>query len=166
VQSLVAEADGAVSSLQKAILQNAPYIRATLKRPFFPDCPLTRPPQCTVLGSQTDVIAGCKVTVTVARAAPIFSKASVAAVDSALGSEASPERTALALAAMASSFLPALLPPSPLPVYTLTGGVRLSVQDGVHFFSSPEEAVASVTEEEAREGGLAEGWWRAAVATK
>ena len=154
-EALLAAAAGAVVSLQRAILSNAPYIRAALKRPFLPDCPLTRPPHTPLLGSQCDVIAGCKVTVSIARSTPLLNKGALSAVAAAVGGELS----ALAVAALVSASLPALLPPSPAPSFHLTGGVKFSPRDGVHFFSSPELATASMTEEEAREGGLPEGWW-------
>ena len=159
VESLRGGAAGAVATLHKALLTNATYIRTTLKRPFLPDCPAARSSNAPILGSQSDTVGGCRVTVTITRAAPCMSASAVAAVVGAVkGGAKDGGAGEAALCAIHSSALPPLLPPYPPTQYRLVGGVSLTLQEGVHFFASPELAIASMSEEEAKAGGLPEGW--------
>lgn len=161
VEGLRSGAAGAVASLHKALLTNATYIRTTLKRPFLPDCAAARASNAPILGSQSDTVAGCRVTVTITRAAPCVPPSAVAAVVGAVGGGGGAKDGGAgeaALSAIHSSALPPLLPPNPPTTYRLVGGVSVTLQEGVHFFASPELAIATMSQEEAKAGGLPEGW--------
>ena len=146
--------------MARAIHANAPYIRASLKRPFLPDCPAARPSNAPLLGQQSDIIAGCRVVVGITRACPVLTPASHAALLAACSGSAS--QAALCAAALGCADLGRLLGAG-----SSGGWEGLRVQGratpllplvGQHFFDSPEAAVGSLSAAEAEAGGLPVEW--------
>ncbi len=116
----------AVDALRRALLANAPFMRDALRRPLLPHVPAVRPPHFPVLGEDVGVVGGARVRLIIARAAPVAREGAL---------------PALAAAALRCADVRALRAAPPLLV--LQGGERLQTAQGVHFFTSLDEALAS-----------------------
>ncbi len=158
--------------MQRAVLANAAYIRAALKRPFLPDCPAARARNAPVLGSASDIIGGCRVTVSITRASPCLPPACVRAVGEDVGGggagagAAGAAAAALLVSALAGADLGRLCAAARegRSVLRVAGGGGLVPVAGRHFFQSPEAALGSLTAEEAAAGGASAEWQAVAAA--
>jgi hypothetical protein len=154
----------AAGSMARAIAQNAPYIRSVLKRPFLPMCPATRHANAPLLGASQDVIGGCRVEVSIARAAPMVTAACEAALGRAAGGGAG--AGALLAAAVRAADLARLGAAGRAGGGVLRvggeggggGGGGLVPLEGTHYFDNPERALASLSEGERAAGGLPREW--------
>ena len=146
--------------MEKALLDNVQYIRSVLKRPFLPLCPASRPSNMPILGSASEVIAGCRVCVSVARAAAVLPPACLQALEGACGGG----RASLLAAALGAADLARLCAAAGAGGAALrVGGGALAAADfvavqGTHFFESPERALAGMSAAELAQGGVPAEW--------
>ena len=115
----------AVQTLYRALLGSASMIRATLRRPFLPDVAHVRPAHFPVLGTDTGVVAGVRVQVTIARAAPVVREGALP--------------SAAVAAALRCADVDSLA--SAPPLLRLQDAAPLQAVAGVHYFTALDAAL-------------------------